>query len=136
MLTILESGLLVTLGALLAWLAGVSASRAQWRREKRRRIADQRAEIYKDTLVYMDRIRRVRYRNELEGRHGARPAELPDGQAEEERAEWSARIELYASRDVQDLWEKWTFAVASDATDAHEARTALIERMRAEVRLS
>ena len=104
-MTSAESTLLgIVVGAFLTWLLGRSAAHSQWRREERRRQADRRAELYEDMLVEQDRVSR-QVGLLLSGRLDTSryPTEDELGLS----ARWTARVALFASPEVKDLWKRW-----------------------------
>lgn len=131
-MTSAESTLLgIIIGAALAWLGNVFSSRAQWRREEMRHLRDRRAELYIDTLTRLDRLERTQFRSHPEGRPGGQPIGILDEQGLEDFSPWEARIMIYASADVKDLFSNW--GRAKDAPAALVARTSMVQKMRAEV---
>lgn len=113
MLTTLESGLLVALGALLTWLTGTISSQTQWRREEQRQQRERRAELYQDMFMRTRRLLRVQ-RTYFED---------PDDEVHEPTREeivevdkWTARVELFASPEVDALWDDW-FSIHQEVWD-------------------
>lgn len=93
------SGLPVTLRALLTWLTGPLSSRAQ-RREERRLQRERRAELYEDMFNRTRHLIRVQSQPSI-------PAPRPTQEQIIEPDGWTARVALFASPEVSELWDVW-----------------------------
>lgn len=137
MLTTLESGLLVALGALMTWLVGLSSSRTQWRREERRRQTDRRSALYEEMLAEVESRSRDQAVLRGEGVVGE-PVTHQDRDFVDREARFNARVMLFASYEVNGLWHEWDDAFSAswgsleDGVQGAAAR-ALAAAMRTEL---
>jgi hypothetical protein len=95
----------IIVGAALTWLIGVSTSRGQWKRDEWRRLTERRAELYQDAIREKARMSRQLNRA-LAGKPIASDL-VTEEEDDERRAEWRARVALFASPQVSDLWTVW-----------------------------
>jgi hypothetical protein len=101
-MTSAESALLgIVIGAALAWLGNVLNSQSQWRREEHRHQRERRADLYVDMFARTDE-----YLQQLRLSDNAEP---PDQTLEQimEDHRWVARIKLFSSPEVWELWNEW-----------------------------
>jgi hypothetical protein len=122
-------------GALIAWGASLSsavaASETQRQLEADRRRTEQRSALYETTLLEMDRAERIQRQN-AEARSTGAPQATPNEQEVEKFSAWGARLHLYASLEVLQLWRAWLNALVAEA-DLSQAKVAVVAQMRAEV---
>jgi hypothetical protein len=101
-MTSAESTLLgILIGALFSWVGSTLSSRTQWQREKWRHQTDRRSDLYQDMFMRTRRLIRLQKLHNMTER--TRPT--PDEVIELDR--WTARVELFASREVDALWDAW-----------------------------
>ncbi|MBR7832466.1 hypothetical protein KDL01_04310 [Actinospica durhamensis] len=123
-MTSAESTLLgIVIGAALAWLGNVLSSRAQWRREEQRRLAERRTELYQDMFV------RTRYLVRVQKLHGIEPHPEATPEAVAELDRWSARVSLFASTKVSMLWDIW-FTIHMQGWEIHRTKLETLEDRR------
>lgn len=134
MLTTVESGLLVALGAILTWLTGLSSSRRQWHREERRRQADRRSALYEEMVAEVE----ILNRGQLVLRDAgvtSEPIAYQDKEFVDREARFNARVMLLASLEVNWLWHEWLdafseawFSMNDSDYGEWQARTAAASR--------
>jgi hypothetical protein len=117
-MTSAESTLIgIVIGAALSWLGNMLSSRTQWQREKWRHQTDRRSDLYQDMFIRTRHLLRLQSHHNLPDRP---PPPTPEEVEELDR--WTARVELFASSEVDTLWDAW-FTIHMEGWEIH--RTAL-----------
>jgi hypothetical protein len=139
------------LGGLIAAWSGRAAARAaardQRELEAERRRDDRSSDLYRELLVEMDK--RERHQQEIvSGLRVPEPDPHEEGEPyDDEEADalsaWRAKVTLFASDDVRNLWEAWNTIFqegwspkysADQRTRLKAARARLEQQMRSELR--